>query len=175
MWSIHFHSLSSILNSLHSSTNQEVFEKHLCIKSSHYEKYGQLRISLHKGSHHVLPPNWHFSLSAKINGTQRRTLVSPWRMTLYILQYAKRRLSGWSNVEQWKIKLIALAVIKLRLSEGISQLANRKFCVFLKFRSNFLKAFQVDLKACLGLILPNQYCPIKWRLVFGWFCFVDHA
>ena len=26
---------------LHSSTNQEVFEKHLCIKSSHYEKYGR--------------------------------------------------------------------------------------------------------------------------------------
>jgi len=23
-----------------------------------------------------------------------------------------------------------------------------------------LKAFRVDLKACLGLVLPNQYCPI---------------
>ena len=30
-----------------------------------------------KGSHHVLPPNQHFSLSAKVNGTQRRTMVSP--------------------------------------------------------------------------------------------------
>ena len=30
-----------------------------------------------KGSHHVLSPNRHFSLSAKMNGTQRRTLVSP--------------------------------------------------------------------------------------------------
>jgi len=28
--------------------NQEVFEKHLCNKSSHYEKYGQF--PLHKGS-----------------------------------------------------------------------------------------------------------------------------
>ena len=30
-----------------------------------------------KGSHHVLSPNRHLSLSAKMNGTQRRTLVSP--------------------------------------------------------------------------------------------------
>jgi len=30
-----------------------------------------------KGSHHVQPPNQHSSLSAKMNGTQRRTLVSP--------------------------------------------------------------------------------------------------
>ena len=34
-------------------------------------------ISVTKGSHHVLPPNQHFLLSAKMNGTQRRTLVSP--------------------------------------------------------------------------------------------------
>ena len=34
-------------------------------------------ISVMKGNHHVLPPNQHFSLSAKMNGTQRRTLVSP--------------------------------------------------------------------------------------------------
>jgi len=25
---------------------------------------------------------------------------------------------------------------------------------------NFLKAFRVNLKACLGLVLPNQYCPM---------------
>ena len=30
----------------------------------------------------------------------------------------------------------------------------------LKFHSNFLKVFQVDLKACLGLVLPNQCCLI---------------
>jgi len=32
---------------------------------------------LQRGSHHVQPPNWHFSLSAKMNGIQRRVLVSP--------------------------------------------------------------------------------------------------
>ena len=68
-----------------------------------------------------------------------------------------------SNSE--KIKPVALAVIELRLSEGISQsvsylvlqqkIPSNNF--FFKFHSNLLKAFQVDLKACLGLILPHQY------------------
>ena len=66
-----------------------------------------------------------------------------------------------------KIKPVALAVIELRLSEGIKQSASQyKFPLnrlFLKFRSNLLKAFQVDLKACLGLVLPNQYCFIVIR------------
>ena len=34
-------------------------------------------ISIMKGSHHVLLPNQHFSLSTMMNGMQRRTLVSP--------------------------------------------------------------------------------------------------
>ena len=51
---------------------------------------------------------------------------------------------------------LALAAIELCLSEGISQLLSqsvtKKFLLFKKkIRSNFLKAFQVDLKACLGL------------------------
>jgi len=53
-----------------------------------------------------------------------------------------------------KIKPVALAVIELCLTEGISQAVSlkkvplNKYC--LKFRGNFLKAFQVDPKACLG-------------------------
>jgi len=54
-WSIHFPSLSAMFDLLHSSTNQEVFEKQLCNKSSHYENMDDF--SLHKGSHHVQPPN----------------------------------------------------------------------------------------------------------------------
>ena len=55
-----------------------------------------------------------------------------------------------------KIKPVALAIIKLCLSEGISQSitysVSRKFhqINFLKFCSNVLKAFQVDLKPCLA-------------------------
>ena len=52
-----------------------------------------------------------------------------------------------------KIKPVALAVIELRLFEGIRQ--SQKIPLdklFLKFHSNLLKIFQVDLKACLGLV-----------------------
>ena len=54
-------------------TNQ--LKKHLSNQSSLYEKYE--RFLLGKGSHHLVPPNRHFLLSAKMNETQRRTLVSP--------------------------------------------------------------------------------------------------
>ena len=76
-----------------------------------------------KGSHHVLPPNRHLSLSAKMNGTQRRTLVSPRRMHCMYCGMPKgtSRAEVTSNSE--KIKPVALAVIKLHLSEAsVSQL-----------------------------------------------------
>ena len=47
------------------------------------------------------------------------------------------------------VKPVALAVIKLRLSEGISQLLSQS--VENIFHSNLLKAFPVDLKACCYL------------------------
>ena len=73
------------------------------------------------------------------------------------------RAEATSNSE--KIKPVALAVIELCLSEGISQSVRQSLEIllykkFLKFRSNLLKAFRVDLKACLGLVLLNQYCLI---------------
>ena len=40
---------------------------------------------------------------------------------LYILRYSKKHFLGRSDVEQRKIKPVALAIIELRLSEGISQ------------------------------------------------------
>jgi len=113
-WSIHCPSLSAMFDSLHSSTNQELFEKHLC-KSSHYEKYGRFLLTQRKPSHAttelMLP------LSAKMKGTQR---VSPWRMhcTYCGMPKGTSRVEATSNSE--KIKPVALAVIKLHWSEGIS-------------------------------------------------------
>ena len=43
---------------------------------------------------------------------------------LYVLRCAKRHLSGQSNVEQWKNQARTLAIIELRLSEGISSIEN---------------------------------------------------
>ena len=53
-----------------------------CLKSTSAIKIATIKIqtfSVTKGSHHVLLPNQHFS-STKMNGTQRRALVSPWRI-----------------------------------------------------------------------------------------------
>jgi len=92
----------SMFNLLHSSMNQKLFEKHCCDQGSHYENHG--RFLLHKGSHHVQPPNQCFSQSAKMNGTQRRTLKN----TLNVLQYTNKPLLSE------KIKPVALTVTELR-------------------------------------------------------------
>ena len=71
--------------------------------------------------------------------------------------------TSWAKVtsNSEKLKPVALAVIKLCLSEGISQLLSQslensiKYIYILKFHSNLLKALQADLKAFLGLVLPN--------------------
>jgi len=40
---------------------------------------------------------------------------------LELLQLAKKHISGWSDIEQWRNWASSfLAIIKLRLSEGIS-------------------------------------------------------
>ena len=62
---------------------KNLFKKHLC---HHYEKYG--RFPLHKRSHHMVPPNHHFSLLAK------EDTGKPMKNVSYILQYVKRHLSG---------------------------------------------------------------------------------
>ena len=77
--------------------------------------------------------------------------------TLYVLRYTKRHLSGRSDE-----KPVALAVIELRLSEGISQPVSQS----VENSSNeffFKKSVVVDLEACSGFILPNQYCQIVVR------------
>ena len=72
------HSFVNMLNLLHSNMNQYLVKNHLCNQGSHYEKYKQFPLC--KGSHYMQPPNRHFSPSAKMNKTQRKTLTSPWRM-----------------------------------------------------------------------------------------------
>ena len=89
----------------------------------------------YEGSHHMLPPNRHFSLLAKMNGTQRRTLVSPSRMHCTYCGMPKGTSRAKATSDSEKIKPISLVVIKLSLSEGISQSGrqsvSRKFHKFL--------------------------------------------
>ena len=57
-------------------TALRIKKKHLCNQSSHYEKYRQFLLFEGKPSR-TTTKSTHFALSAKMNGTQRRTLVSP--------------------------------------------------------------------------------------------------
>ena len=72
-----------------------------------------------EGSHHVVPPNLHLLLSAKMNGTQRRTLVSPRRMHCTYCGMPKGTCPTEAMSNSEKIKPVALAIIDLCLSEGI--------------------------------------------------------
>ena len=66
----------------------------------------------------MLSPNRHFSLSAKMNGTQTGKSM---KNALYVLQYAKGTCWAEAMSSSENIKPVALAVIELHLSEGISQ------------------------------------------------------
>ena len=99
-WSIHCPSLSAMFDLLHSSMNQEVFEKHLCIKSSHYEKYWRFLITQRKPSHATTKLTL-FIVSKDEWNTKEDTGKSL-NNALHVLWYAKRHLPGWSDVKQWK-------------------------------------------------------------------------
>jgi len=72
------------------------------------------------------------------------------------------RAEATSNSEKIKPKQL-LSYMSLKESSrqvvGQSVENSGKYIYFL-ICSNLLKAFWVDLKACLGLFLPNQYCSI---------------
>ena len=75
-----------------------------CLKSTYTIKITTMKNTddfRYEKSHHMLLPNRNFSLSAKMNGTQRKTLVrKSMKNALYILRYAKRCLLDQSNVKK---------------------------------------------------------------------------
>ena len=140
-WRIHYASVLAMFNPLYSNTNRELFEKHLCNQSSHYEKYGWF--PFRREAYHVLPLNRHFSLSAKMNGTQRRTLVSPWRMHFMYCSIPKGTSQDEAMLNSEKIKPVAVVIIELHLSEGISQLLTDAL-------QNFFKNSMATCWKCFG-------------------------
>jgi len=106
--------------------------------------------------------NWHFSWWAKINGTQRRALVSPWRM--HCINSGGTFL-GWSDIEQRKNQVHSLiAIVELceagrqagrqpasqPASQLVNQSVNRKFHLINCFVANFWGS----IWKLLGLVLP---------------------
>ena len=74
---------------------------------------------------------------------------------LELLWLAKRHVSGRMtlNSEEEEIKAVAIAVIELHLSEGISKGVSRKFNLIENFK---IPIFGNDLKTFLSL--ANLYC-----------------
>jgi len=100
-----------VFDLLHSSTNQEVFEKHLCNKSSHYEKYGQFLITQRKPSRTTTKLTL-FTVSKDGWNTKEDTGKSLKNGTYCSVPKGTSGAEATLNSE--KIKPVALAVIELR-------------------------------------------------------------
>jgi len=106
-------SLPAMFNPLCSSTNQLLLKRTFVIK---VEIMDDLIEAIT-----CLPLNWHFSWWTKMNGTQRRAVLSPWRTYCMYSSMAKgtSRTEAMSNSE--KIRPVALAIVESHESEGIRQ------------------------------------------------------
>ena len=93
--SIYYASFLAMFNPLYSSTNQELLEKHVCNQNSHYEKYRRFPLR-REGATAKLTL---FAVSKDEWGTKEDTGKSM-KNALYVLRYAKRHLSGQSDVEE---------------------------------------------------------------------------
>ena len=107
-----------MFNQLHSIANQELFEKHLCNHSSHYENMDDF--------HYERKPSHATSKLTPFAGSQdewdtKEDTGKSMKNTMYILRYAKRisRANALSNSK--KITPVVLTIIELCLSEDISQ------------------------------------------------------
>jgi len=99
--------------------------------------------------------------------TQRRTMVSPWRM--HFTYCSMQKGTSWAKVmlNSEKIKSIVLAVILVVWKHQlVSKSVSGKFLLNQKkITATFMKAFQADLKASF----TNQYCPITVGENWGFF------
>ena len=112
-WSIHYTSLLAMFNPLPSIMNQELFEKHLCNQSSHFENTddfcykGKPSCATAKSTPFAVWWMWH--------------KWRHWQVHEKCIVHTAvcQKTHVWLKIEQWKkIKHVAF---KLCLSEGISQ------------------------------------------------------
>jgi len=72
-------------------------------------------ISITNGSHHVQSTLF---VVNKDEWDTKEGRGKSMKNALHVQWYSKRHLSGWSDIEQRKIKSVALAIAELRESEG---------------------------------------------------------
>jgi len=90
--------LPAAFNLLPTSTNQELFENQLRNQNSQYEKYRKFTVTKKKPSHTATESTL-FAVSKDEWNTQQGTGKSM-KNALYILQCAKKCLSGQNNIKQ---------------------------------------------------------------------------
>ena len=61
------------------------------------------------------------------------------------------------------LKALVSQLLNKSVSQSVSQSLENSIKLKIMFYSDLLKAFRVNLKACLGLVLPKQYCLIVVR------------
>jgi len=110
----------------------------------------------HKGEHWQVPEEF----IATYCGMQK----APLRLKSDSEKIKPHMLIHYQVTLVWRHQLVSL-LVSLLVSQAVEILLN----IFFKFSGNFLKTVQIDLKACLGLVLPNQYCPIIIWENWGWF------
>jgi len=109
-------SLPAMFNPLCSSTNQQLFKRTFAIKVATMKITDDLMEVIT-----CLPLNRHFLWWTKMNGTQRRAMLSPWRTHCMYSSTAKGTSQAEATSKSEKIRPVALAIVELHESEGIRQ------------------------------------------------------
>ena len=76
---------------------------------------------------------------------------------LELLRSAKSTSPDKATLNSEEIKPVAIAIIELRLSEGMRERVSQSLekSANLKFRNYLMEEFRIDLKTFLGLAMPN--------------------
>ena len=114
----HYASLSAMFNLLHSITNQELFEKHLCNQSNPYENADDFRYEEKPSC--ASAKSTPFAVN-KDEWDTKEDIGKFMKMHCMYCGMPKGTCPAEAMSNSEKIKTLALAVIKVRLSEGISQ------------------------------------------------------
>jgi len=95
-----------------------------------------------------------------MNGTERRTLISPGTMHCsYILQYVKGTSQAEATLNSEKLKLVALVVIELCLSQDISQF--RFYAVLFKLADSAYQLFPIRDLPCRHFYVGRRFAVFK--------------
>ena len=86
-----------MFNQLHSSMNQEPFEKHLCNQNSHYENTDDFH---YEGKSSCATTKSTLYAVSKDEWNTKEDTGKSMKIALYVLWYAKRHFLGQSNIKQ---------------------------------------------------------------------------